>query len=308
MEYTTLRDSNLKISSIVLGTAFRGGLVEQMPKVIGRAIDLGITTFDTGGYVRNGVVTEEVLGQVIKDRRQDVILAVKQVPPAARELETRLRRLQTDYIDILEILPCRCDKVCKSGYPEHVEEPHYPVSEAMEQAEALVQKGVVRYLGVSRYTTAQLLEAEAALKETHLLLDQLHYNLAAREVGEEVMPYCRDNNITILAHSPLGAGLLWGDDSSINKDRYARYGFDTPEKLAKYRDLIGVLGDIAQERGKAMAQVAVNWVLCQSHVLPIIGPDTVEHLEENCGAVGWRLGAEELGRIDAVVAELSGLG
>lgn len=304
MEYRTLRDSSLNVSSIVLGTAFRGGLVDEMPKVIARAIDMGVNIFDTGGYVRNGVVTEEVLGKVIKDKRKDVVLAVKQVPPARRDLEIRLQRLQTDYIDILEILPCRCHDVCQSGYDEYVHEPHYSVAEAMRQAEELVEKGTVRYLGVSRYTTAQLVEAETALTATNLILDQLHYNMVAREIGEEIMPYCRENDITILAHSPLGAGLLWGDDSAINKDRYARYGFDVPEKLERYRNLIRILGDVARQRDKTVAQVAVNWVLCQSHVIPIIGPDTVEHLEENCGAVGWRLEASELGRIDTAVQDL----
>jgi aryl-alcohol dehydrogenase-like predicted oxidoreductase len=303
MEYRTLRNSDLKVSSIVLGTAFRGELVDEMPKVVGRALDLGINIFDTGEYVRSGVITEEVVGSVIKDRRKDVILAVKQVPPAAN-IEVRLQRLQTDYIDLLELLPCRCHVVCQSNYPDHVDSPHYSVGDTMREAEKLVQQGRVRYLGVSRYTTAQLLEAEAALTTAEIVSNQLQYNLVSREVGEEAMPYCKQHNITIMAYSPLGAGLFWGDDSSINKDRYARYGFDTPEKLAQYRNLIQVLGELARQRHKTVAQVAMNWVLCQDIAIPITGPDTVAHIEENCGAAGWRLEPPEIDRIDKAVENL----
>ena len=306
MEYRTLHNTDLKISSIVLGTAFRGGLVDQMPRVIEKAIDRGVNIFDTGGYVRNGVVTEEVLGKVIKGRRQDVIVAVKQVPPTTKHLETRLQRLQTDYIDILELLPCRCDRVCKSGYAEHVDDAHYSVTENMFEAEKLVEKGVVRYIGVSRFTTAQLQESEEALKESHLVLDQLHYNLIYRNEADSVRAYCEENGITILAFSPLGAGLLWGDDEAVNKARYPRYGLDAPERLGEYRKLIGLLGEIAESRGRTIAQVSLNWLLCQNLAIPIIGPDLLEHLDENIGAADWRLEDEELGRIDAAAAKLLG--
>ena len=303
MEYRTLRHSDLKVSAIVLGTAFRGGLTDEMPDVITRALDLGINIFDTGEYVRHNVVTEAVVGSVIKDRRKDVVLAVKQVPPADA-IEDRLKHLQTDYIDILELLPCRCHAVCHSNYPEHADAPHYSVADTVRAAEKLVRKGAVRYLGVSRYTTAQLREAEGASGAVKIVSDQLHYNLVSRELGAEVMPYCKQHDITIMAFSPLGAGLFWGDDTRTNKDRYARYGFDTPEKLAQYRNLIQVLGQLARQRDKTIAQVAMNWVLCQDLAIPITGPDTVAHLEENCGAVGWRLDSSALEQIDKAVEDL----
>ena len=305
MEYRTLGNSDLQVSSIVVGTAFRGGLVDEMPRVISRALELGINIFDTGEYVRNGVVTEEVLGRAIKGRRQGVMVAVKMVPPATRELELRLRRLQTDYIDLLEILPCRCDVVCKSGYAEHVDEPHYSVAETMMEAEKLVARGVVRYLGVSRYTTEQLREAESALTSTRVLTDQLHYNVIATELGDGVMPYCREHDVTIMAYSPLGAGLLLGNDD-VAHDRLERYGIDTQEKLGAYRELNAVLTEIAADRGRTAAQVVLNWTLSQDRVMPIIGPDQIAHVDENCAAAGWRLAPEELTRIDAAAANLRG--
>jgi myo-inositol catabolism protein IolS len=304
VEYRTLRHSDLTISSIVLGTAFRGGLVDTMPDVITRALDLGINIFDTGGYVRNGVPTEAILGNVIKDKRQDIILAVKQDPPLTQDLKIRLKRLQTDYIDILEILPCRCHAECDSGYEGYANAPHYSVGDAMRLAEKLVDQGVVRYIGVSRYTTAQLEEAEAALTQSHLVLDQLHYNLASRAVGAEAMPYCKAHDITILAYSPLGAGLFWGDATTISKERCGRYGFDRLSKLELFKRLLETLGELGDQRQKTVAQVAMNWLLCQGNVVPITGPDTVAHLEENCGAVDWRLHAAEVARIDAAVQGL----
>ena len=304
MEYKTLGNSDLKASAIALGSAFRGGLADQMPQVISRALELGINIFDTGGYVRNGVITEEVVGQAVKRCRQKVILAVKQDPPLTQDLEIRLKRLQTDYIDLLEILPCRCHQVCNSNYEGYEQAPHYGAAEAMQLAERLVEKGVARHIGVSRYTAAQLREASAALTSSEILSNQIHYNLAYPELGDEVMPYCVVNNIAVMAFSPLGAGLFCGDDSTINQERYARYGFDTPAKFAQYRSLIDSLGQIGRQRDKSIAQVAINWVLCQRQGMPIIGPDTVAHLEENCGAAGWRLEAAELKRIDEAVSGL----
>lgn len=301
MEKRRLANSDLEISSIVLGTAFRGGIVEEMPDVIRRALYLGIDTFDTGGYRRNGVVTEQVLGEVIEHRRQDAIIAVKIVPPADRDLETRLRNLRTDYVDILELLPCRCDRVCKSGYAEHVEEPHYSVADTMAAAERLVDKGMVRHLGVSRYTTPMLEEAEAALSSSGLLTNQVHYNLVDTALGDEPMEYCRSHDIALLGFSPLGAGLLLGDPQPEAK-RLARYGLDGEPGRARYERINGVLTEVAGERGKTVAQVALNWTLCQQIVLPIIGPDRVDHLEENAGGGGWRLEPEELQRIDAAAA------
>ncbi|NKB70515.1 MAG: hypothetical protein GKR89_25885 [Candidatus Latescibacteria bacterium] len=304
MEYRLLGDSQLRVSSIVLGTAFRGELVAEMPRVIDRALDLGINIFDTGGYIRKGVVTEEVVGRVVKGRRQDVVLAVKQDPPLTQDLETRLARLQTDYIDLLELLPCRCHAVCNSGYEGYEEAPHYSAGDAMERAERLVQQGVVRYIGVSRYTTAQLEESTAAATGSKVLSNQIHYNLVQRDLGDEVRSYCAANKIAIMGFSPLGAGLFAGTDRAANEFLYDRYGLDTPAKLAAYRVLIETLGQIGRQRGKSVAQVAINWLLCQEIALPIIGPDTVTHLEENCGAVGWRLAAGELEQIDQAVSSL----
>ena len=301
MEKRRLGNTDLEISSIVLGTAFRGGIVEEMPDVIRRALYLGIDTFDTGGYQRNGVVTEQVLGEVIEHRRQEAVVAVKIVPPADREIEARLRNLRTDYIDILELLPCRCDRVCKSGYAQHVDEPHYSIGDAMATAERLIDKGMVRYLGVSRYTTAMLEEAEEALSSTRLLTNQVHYNLVDGTLGDEPMDYCRSHDVTILAFSPLGAGLLLGDPQPDGK-RLARYDLDDPAGKARYERINGALTQVAKERGKTVAQVALNWTLCQQIVLPIIGPDQVDHLEENAGGAGWRLEPEELECIDAAAA------
>lgn len=305
MEYRTLGRSDLRVSDVVLGTAFRGGLVDEMPRVIERAIDLGINIFDTGGYVRNGVITEEVLGSVIEGRRESLILAVKEVPPVGEDLEDRMRKLRTDYIDVLQVLPCRCIRVCNSGYAGMENAPHCSVSDAMAAAERLVEAGKVRYLGASRYTTEQLVETHETIGKSLFLSDQLHYNLVAREVGEEARPYCTENGVTILAHSPIGAGIFWGDAATIDLDRISRYGFDAPGKLEIYQGLLQTLGDIGRERDRTIAQVAINWLLCQGDVIPITGPDRVEHLEENVGAVGWRLEATELTRIDAAVRGLS---
>ena len=305
MEYRKLGKSDLNVSSLVLGTAFRGGLVNEMPRVIERAIDLGINIFDTGGYVRNDVNTEDVLGSVIKNRRDSVVIAVKQVPPVTQNLEERMKKMRTDYIDILQILPCRCIKVCNSGYAGMEDTAHYSVRDAMSAPLKLVESGKVRYIGASRYNTAQLIETHETVGKSIFLTDQLHYNLVLREVGDEAMDYCKENDITILAYSPIGAGVFFGDTSTIDMNRISRYGFDAPGKLEPFKNLLQTLVEIGRGRNKTTVQVALNWLLSKGNVIPITGPDLIEHLEENLGAVGWELEASELGKIDEAVNKLS---
>ena len=189
MEYVELGSSGLKVSAIALGTAFRGGLVEEMPKVIRRALDPGINIMDTGGYQRGGVRTEAVIGEVIKERRSDVALAVKIYLPIMESIEDRFETLNVDYIDILQVLPV------KDG-------PHIPIGDAVQEAEKLVKDGRVGHVGVARYTLPQLREAQEALTPGNIVSDQLQYSLITRGIEDEIPPYCKRKKISILAYSP----------------------------------------------------------------------------------------------------------
>ena len=285
MEYVELGSSGLKVSALALGTAFRGGLVEEMPNVIRRALDLGINIMDTGGYERGGVRTEAVIGEVIKERRSDVVLAVKIYPPIMESIEDRFETLNVDYIDILQVLPI------KNG-------PHIPIDDAVREAEQLVKDGRVGHVGVARYTLPQLREAQEALTPASIVSDQLQYSLITRGIEDEILPYCKRKKISILAYSPLAIGLLSGDPRTIDRYRDSMYEWYRPENVEKNRSVLEVLREVGRQRDKTAAQVALNWILCKGDIIPITGPDTVSQLEENCGAAGWRLDASELSAID----------
>ena len=305
MDYVKLGSSDLKVSALTMGTAFRGGQYKDWPGVIQRALDLGVNTFDTGGYTRNGVNSEDVLGEAIKNKRQDVILAVKHTPqgPTTRSaIENRLKSMKTDYIDVLQILPCRCARVPEDNQGYYPAGPpdfeHSSITKSMEDTEKLVRDGLIRYIGVSRFTPPMLEEANAALTSTKIISDQLQFNLFNRSIENETLPYCKNNNISILAYSPLAVGLLSGNKEVIQRQLGAKYEWFQPDKIDNSLRVVEILREIAADRGKTTAQVALNWVMSKGIVLPISGPDTIAHIEENCGSTGWKLTVEELSRIN----------
>jgi aryl-alcohol dehydrogenase-like predicted oxidoreductase len=211
--------------------------------------------------------------------------------------EASLRRLQTDYVDL---------------YQAHCWDRYTPLDETLAAFDALVRSGKVRYVGVSNFTGWQLMKA-LWLSDRHgwarFVCLQPRYNLVDRQIERELLPICREEGLGVIPWAPLGGGFLSGKyrrDAAMPEDaRIARaepHWAESMERQGTERAwrTLDVVGEIARQRGKSSAQVALAWLKAQPGVTaPILGARTLEQLEDNLGCLGWELTPEEMTRLDA---------
>ena len=305
MEKRRLGKSELCVSAMGLGcmgmSEFYGRSDEtEARKTIYRALDLGINFLDTAdmyGMGRN----EEFVGKVIRERRNEVILATKfgkirgkdgsflantgrpeYVPSAC---EASLRRLRVDHIDL---------------YYLHGPDPKTPIEETIGAMTNLVTKGQVRYLGISNILPEGIRRAWSVHPIAAL---QSEYSIWDRAVEAEVIPICRELGIGFVCYSPLGRGALTGrikDIEILDKDdaRRAHPRF-MGENFRKNLLLVNKIEELAEEKGCPPSQLALAWLLEQGEdIVPIPGTKKVKYLEENVGALKVKLTADDLARID----------
>jgi diketogulonate reductase-like aldo/keto reductase len=259
MEYRELGATGVMVPEVGFGTwKYRGG-----NDPLRRAIELGANLIDTAEIYR----TEDAVGQAIAGLRDKVFVATKVSADHLRHkdvlkaADASLKRLGIETIDLYQV---------------HWPNARIPIAETMKAMEELLDAGKVRYIGVSNFSTRQVEEAQAALKKSRIVANQVVYHLANRGV-ERDFDFYRRNRITVIAYSPLGEGDLLS---------LRRKGYD-------------VLAAIAAETGKTVAQVALNWCLKDEQVITIPKTDRVERIDEDCGASGWRLTGEQLAKLDA---------
>ena len=311
MEFVTLADAGLRLSRVGLGTWAMGGGWwgpsdrQESYTTIRKAIDLGITTFDTAPIYGLGV-SEEVLGQAIKDSgcRDRVVLATKaglewtnnkvvrnsSLPCLAQELEDSLRRLQTDVIDLYQI---------------HWPDPLEPIEETAAFLGQLLQQGKIRAIGVSNFSPEQM---DRFRRVAPLHTAQPPYNLFERQIEAEVLPYCREHSIHTLVYSPLCRGLLSGrmTPQTTFPPGDMRAGIDpkfVEPRYSQYLKAAEALSRFAQDRyGKTLAQLAVRWLLDQPGVsVALWGARKPHHLEAISGLWGWSLDAEAMQTIEDIL-------
>jgi myo-inositol catabolism protein IolS len=292
LEHKKLGKSGLEVSSIGLGTAFRSGLTEESPEAIRRALDLGITLIDTAEVYRDGR-SEELIGKVISDRRDDVVVKTKvardhlRYEDVLKAAEGSLRRLQVDVIDL---------------YLVHHPNPQVTLKETMRAMEQLVDKGTVRHIGVSNFDAPLINEAQEALSKHEIVANEVKYNLVERDIETEVLPYCKNEKITIIAYSPLARGLLtgrFGEGREIPDGHWrTRDPLFQGRSLENGLELVSKLEEIGEAHGKTPGQVAMSWLAIKPVVVPIFGVSNVRQVEENCGSVGWRISEDELETIE----------
>jgi diketogulonate reductase-like aldo/keto reductase len=253
----TLGKTGIKISEIGQGTwASRGGVE---PLRLG--VSLGATHVDTAEMYG----TEGVVGKAIAEIRDKVFLATKVSPQhlhyddLIKAAEGSLSRLDTKILDL---------------YMIHWPNPRIPIKETMKAMEDLVKKGKIRYIGVSNFSVEDLKEAQNTMSSQEIVSNQVEYNLATRGVEEELIPFCKEQRITIVAYSPLSRGQV-----SKKKDE--------------------LLDKIAAKYGKTKAQVALNFLTREENVVAIPKADNAQHVKENCEASGWRLSDADIKLIDA---------
>ena len=291
MEYANIAHSDLKSSVIGFGTGFRKGITKESSKIIEVALDLGVTLIDTAEIYNNGL-SEKIIGEVIKGRRDEIVLVTKvsgdhlKYNEVLRSAEGSLRRLDTDYIDL---------------YLVHWPNQNVPLTETMRAMERLVTEGKVRYIGVSNFDLEQLKNTNEELSRCEVIANEIKYNLLERDAEKKVLPFCQKENISILAYGPLARGLLTGrfsDEHRIPDDDW-RIGdwFFEGESFMKGLDMVSVLNEIGSHYGKTAGQVAINWFLDKPMVFPIFGASNIEQVEENCNVIDWHIDKSDRERL-----------
>jgi aryl-alcohol dehydrogenase-like predicted oxidoreductase len=314
MEYRLLGRTGVQVSPLCLGTMMFGAWGNQdhadSIRVIHRALDAGINFVDTAD-VYSGGESEEIVGEALKGRRDDVVLATKFFMPMGgepnrsggsrrwviQEVEDSLRRLRTDYIDLYQV---------------HRPSPLMDVDETLGALTDLVRQGKVRYIGSSSYSGSQIVEAQVASRDRNLarfVTEQPPYSILVRGIEEDVLPAVQRHGMGALSYSPLAGGWLsgrWRKDAASSPTSSARpsarFDMSLPANQRKL-DIVEELALIAEAQGITLIELAIAFVINHPGITSaIIGPRTMEQLESQLTAVDVALSPEVLDRIDELVA------
>jgi aryl-alcohol dehydrogenase-like predicted oxidoreductase len=315
MEYGRLGNTGLMVSELCLGCMTFGQEADEETsrEIVGRFLDAGGNFIDTADVYSNGV-SEEITGRALEGVRDDVVLATKVRFPMGegpndvglsrkhimQGCEDSLRRLGTDFIDLYQV---------------HCWDAATPLEETLAALTDLVRSGKVRYVGVSNFTSWQLMKSLAVSEANgfeRFVCLQPQYSLVERNIEREILPVCLEEGLGVIPWSPLGGGFLSG--------KYRR-GEEPPEdsriagavesmeehweRRATERNwaALDVVGRISEETGRSYAQISLNWLLRQEGVTaPIIGARTLEQLDDNLGASGWELTEEQVEALSWVSA------
>ena len=310
MEIRNLGSSGLRVSAVGIGCNNFGVRIdlETSRKVIHRALDLGITLFDTADIYAGRGGSEKVLGEVLGNRRKDIVLATKYAKAMSddgakigasrhyimRAVEDSLQRLKTDHIDL---------------YQQHDCDPLTPIDETLRALEDLIRQGKVRYIGCSNFPAWRMAQAQEVAKSinTHGFVScQDEWSLVFRDNEKELLPCAQAYNMGYLPFFPLASGLLTGKykpgaDVGANT-RFAkmpamRNRYVTPKNEA----IVAKLQEFTKARGKSMLELAMSWLACKPQVSSVIaGATSEEQITQNVAAVHWKLTADDMAQIDTI--------
>ena len=322
MEYRQLGGSGFLVPALTLGTGTFGGGSEffkawgasdvaEATRLVDICLEAGVSMFDSADGYSNGLA-EEILGQAIKGRRDKVLISTKGTfrrgpgpndvgssrHSLIRAVDASLRRLATDYIDLYQL---------------HSFDALTPIEEALGTLDDLVRAGKIRYIGCSNFSGWHLMKS-LAYSEKHGLAryvaHQAYYSLIGRDYEWELMPLALDQKVGAVVWSPLGWGRLTGKIrrgqplpkvSRLQSPAMIGRGPQVADEYL-YR-VVDALDAVASETGKTVAQVALNWLLGRPSVSSVIvGARNEEQLRQNLGAVGWKLTAEQVKKLDAASA------
>ncbi|ROS73546.1 aldo/keto reductase [Cellulomonas sp. PhB143] len=291
--------SGRKISRIGLGTWQFGSrewgygddyATIQARDIVRRALDLGVTLFDTAEMYGFGK-SERILGEALGDRRDEAYVATKIFPVVPTGAVTQQRGISSaDRLGVRTI----------DLYQVHQANPVIRDSATMPGMASLRRTGLVGDVGVSNYSLARWRKADAALGGP-VLSNQVQYNLVRRGPEKDLIPFAQQDGRVVIAYSPLAQGLLSGryDAGHRPTNGVRRYStLFTPENLERVRPLLRVLADVADAHGVTSSQVALAWVLSHPHVAAIPGASSLEQLEKNVEAAELDLAAEEITALD----------
>jgi aryl-alcohol dehydrogenase-like predicted oxidoreductase len=320
MDYRYLGRSGLKVPALSFGAGTFGGQgplfsawgtsdAKEANRLVDICLEAGLNLFDTADVYSNGA-SEEILGAAIKGRRDKVLISTKMTLPmgdgpndvgSSRSrlidgTEAALRRLGSDHIDLLQL---------------HAFDAFTPIEEVLSTLDALIRAGKIRQVGVSNFAGWQLMKS-LALAEKHgfprYVAHQVYYSLVGRDYEFDLMPLGLDQGVGALVWSPLGWGRLTG---KIRRGQPLPEGsrlhqtadFGPPVDDEKLYAIVDVLDALAEETGRTVPQIAINWLLQRPTVASvIIGARNEQQLRDNLGAVGWALTSEQIARLDKASA------
>jgi aryl-alcohol dehydrogenase-like predicted oxidoreductase len=314
METRNLGTSGLRVSAVGLGCNNFGGRIglDESRAVVHKALDLGITLFDTADSYGNRGGSEEVLGQLLGERRRDIVLATKFGLPMdeARVLsgasrryimaaaEASLRRLRTDWIDLYQL---------------HTPDPLTPIEETLRALDDLIRQGKVRYVGNSNFAAWQAADAHWTALYRNLdrfVSCQNEYSLLERGIEAELVPAMQAFGLGLLPYFPLAAGLLTGkykrQAPPPQGTRFARMKgladrYLTPENWA----MVERLEEFCASRGHGLLELAFSWLQARPCVASVIaGATKPEQVEQNIAAASWALTPEDLAEVDRITGVL----
>lgn len=263
MQLKELGTTGVMVAEIGLGTWRYKGEASTLRE----GIELGATLIDTA----EGYYTEDVVGDAIKGIRDKVFIATKvsgrhlAYDDVLQSAEDSLYKLGTDYIDLYQI-----------HWPNYT----YPIRDTMRAMGELVDRGLVRFIGVSNFDIDEIEEAQSFLDNYPIVSNQVRYNLNDRGIEQDLIPYCDEKGITIMAYTPL-------DDGNLTRT----------ERLIKSNKM-RVLSEVSTECSKSMGQVALNWCTSNKNVIVIPKSNSLKRTIENCGASDWRLSPEQMERLN----------
>jgi aryl-alcohol dehydrogenase-like predicted oxidoreductase len=322
MEYRLLGGSGFRVPVLTFGTGTFGGKgaffeawgssdVAEATKLVDICLEAGLTMFDSAD-VYSGGAAEEILGQAIKGRRDKVLISTKggfRTSPDSngtgssrfhltQAVESSLRRLGTDYIDLYQL----------HGYDALT-----PPEEVLSTLDTLVRAGKIRYIGCSNYSGWHLMKALAVSEKygyPRYVAHQAYYSLIGRDYEWELMQLGLDQKVGAVVWSPLGWGRLTGKirrgqplpESSRLQSQVVIDNGPPVDNEYLYK-VVDALDEVAEETGKTVPQIALNWLLQRPTVSTVvIGARNEEQLRQNLGAVGWNLTKEQVAKLDAASA------
>lgn len=318
MEYRVLGKSGLKVPALSLGTGtFGGGSeffrawgasdVKEASRLIDVCLDAGLTMFDSAD-IYSGGLSEEILGQAIKGRRERLLISTKATFRSGtgpndvgssrhhllKAVEASLRRLGTDHIDVFQL---------------HGFDAVTPLEETLSTLDDLVRAGKLRYIGCSNFSGWHLMKS-LSVAERHgwsrYVVHQAYYSLVGRDYENELMPLALAENVGTAVWSPLGWSRLTGkvrrgtplpSTSRLRSELAVQMGPPIDDEYV-YK-VVDALDEVAAETGKTIPQIALNWLLSRPTVATlIIGARTEAQLRDNLGAVGWSLTPAQIAKLD----------
>ena len=266
------------------------------------AVDSGINFFDTAFSYGFAGESESMIATALDSQRDKIVIATKggihweggvqrkDGRPATlrQQCETSLRRLQTDWIDL---------------YYLHAPDPQTPIVESAAALKGLLESGKIRSVGVSNFSLAQLIEFHEVCP---ISAYQPHYNMLQREIEGSQLPWCLEQNVSVMIYWPLLKGLLAGklprDFQFDPKDGRRKYPMFSGEEWTKNQDFLDQLRPLAEETGKTLAQVVLNWTIQRPGITSALcGAKRPDQIIDNSGSMTWKLTAAQIERIDAAI-------